>query len=297
MNTLTLKNVGPAMIRMVTKAITIIRDESHQLVVEGKAAYDPEKKDCVTNADPLAQKMYIEEITRDFPTFGVIAEEKELTIPCTEPDADIYFTVDPLDGTKAYARKQSTGVGTMLALVKDREVIAAYIGDANTGEIFGFNPETPEGQVIRYRFGKEAFLEPNIKRALSTQYLLLREAPWNQPEMIQKMMRDPQNGGIFKNIEVGGGSIGIFAARIWTGEAGGMVLEPGYTTPWDQTPVVGILKRLGFVFYRIYENDLGTMVKAEPALIKEITRFPYTEVIVHQAHEETLTDWIKAYEA
>src|SRR6185503_21353335 len=49
-------------------------------------------------------------------------------------------TVDPLDGTKAFIRRQSQGVGTMVALVDDGRVQSAYIGDVNTQEIYGFRP-------------------------------------------------------------------------------------------------------------------------------------------------------------
>jgi fructose-1,6-bisphosphatase/inositol monophosphatase family enzyme len=285
--TIHLQYIGEKMMEMLTTAIEIIRNESHEMIVENKAHYDLTKEDVVTNGDRKAQAMYIQEITHLFPTFGVIAEEKELTIPCAVPDTDIYFTVDPLDGTKAYARGQSHGVGTMIALIKDGNVIAAYIGDVNTGEIYGFADDTTEGEVFRHRFGKRTILVPN-ERELKEQYLLLREAPGIHPEVIQHLMRKPENGGLFKNIEIGGGSIGTHIARLWKGEVGGIVLEPGFKTPWDEAPVVGILKRLGFVFYHI--NDQGGFVKYEPYLNKTIVKDDFT-LIIHRQHEAQLLAW------
>ena len=49
-----------------------------------------------------------------------------------------YITVDPLDGTKAFIRRQSHGVGTMVAMVEEGQVVSAYVGDVNTQEIYGF---------------------------------------------------------------------------------------------------------------------------------------------------------------
>ena len=54
--------------------------------------------------------------------------------------AGTFFTVDPLDGTKAFVRRQSHGVGTMVALVEQGRVVSAYVGDINTQEIYGYRP-------------------------------------------------------------------------------------------------------------------------------------------------------------
>jgi fructose-1,6-bisphosphatase/inositol monophosphatase family enzyme len=57
---------------------------------------------------------------------------------------NLLLTVDSLDGTKAYVRKQFHGIGTMVSLVCDCNVIAAYVGDLMTQEIYGFRPASPK---------------------------------------------------------------------------------------------------------------------------------------------------------
>lgn len=293
-----LKRIGIEMQKMVAKAIKIIRAESRELIVSEKAAYDATKDDCVTNGDRKAQKMYIREIRRVFPSFGIIAEEKELRIPCTDPRGDIYITVDPLDGTKAYARGQSHGVGTMIALVWNGIITAAYIGDINTGEIYGYTAADRKGFAMRKRFGIASPLRPDIQRPLVRQYILLRHTPNTQPELIQKMYRPPEKGGLFKDIEVGGGSIGTAMARLWKGEIGAVCVNPHFETPWDLTPVLGISQRLGFIFLKmdpagIDPNGAGDLREFEPEIITKVTESKFFQVIIHKKHLAEMREWIK----
>ena len=278
MNNINIKNI---ILCMVREAITIIQQECHELIIEHKVAYNGTDEDFATNGDKKAQEMYVREIKQYFPGFGIIAEEENLRVPCTIPDQDIYFTLDPLDGTKAYKRKQSHGVGTMIALIRDGEIVAAYVGDANTGEIYGYcavgeNPDK-EGEVIRYRFGREITLKRNTEELLKDQYLLLRDDP--------HMFRDLEKK--FKNLEVAGGSIGTHMARLWKGEVGATMLEPNYQTPWDLAPVLGITNRLGYVFLKINPQN-GNLEKYLPHPIKEIEHKNYYELIVHKAYEKEL---------
>ena len=285
-----MKRIGNEIQKMVAKAIKIIRDESRELIISEKAAYDATKDDCVTNGDKKAQKMYVREIRRIFPTFGIIAEEKELHILCTDAKHDIYFTIDPLDGTKAYTRGQSHGVGTMIALVCDSKIVAAYIGDVNTGEIYGYTTADKKGFALRKRFGITSPLQPEIERSLAKQYLYLRHAPSTQPDLIQKMYRPLGKGGLFKDIEVGGGSIGTAMARLWKGEVGAICINPHFETPWDLTPVLGISQRLGFIFLKV---DASGIREFEPKIITKVTESTFFQVIIHKKHLAEMRKWIK----
>lgn len=291
---LPLLSIGQQMALMVEKAIGIIREESHDLVVEDKVGYDNVKWDCVTAGDRRAQEMYLKEIVMHFPTFGVIAEEKELTIPCTDANFDVYFTIDPLDGTKAYARKQSHGVSTMLALVCDGKIVAVTIGDANTGEIYSYADEDARGEVARWRFDKMEKLEPDVVRPLHQQYVLLLDNPRVQPEVVKDMATlFPAEGGLFKDFEIQGGSIGLRFARLWKGEIGGIILSPTHDTPWDLMPVLGISKRLGFKFFGL-DPATNTFTEREPELTKVIVKKPFVELIIHETHVPEFKAWLTA---
>src|SRR5687767_10555304 len=135
--------LGWAMKEMVRRAIEAIQAQLFVFEATEKAGYDGKLDDVVTTADRSAQQIYVKMIREGFPTYGLVAEEDELSIRCADPElGDIYFTVDPLDGTKAFRRRQSHGIGTMLSLVHKGEIIAAYVGDVMTREIYGYHPGT-----------------------------------------------------------------------------------------------------------------------------------------------------------
>ncbi len=277
-------------ITMVEKAIEIIRANCGNMQAQVKVSYAGNNDDCVTIADKLAQEMYLEEIRKHFPTFGIIAEEQELTIPCTDKNFDVYFTIDPLDGTKAFARKQSHGVGTMLALISDGNIVAVAIGDVNTGEVYTYANESEHCEVTRLRFGVKYQLEPE-KKPLAEQYAFLLDHPREQPEIVRNMILPaPKDGGLFKDFEIGSGSIGLRFARLWKGEVGGIFLTPTFDTPWDLMPVLGITKKLGFKFLKI---DGRALVDFEPEMVRTVTRMPHNLLIIHETHTTELHQWMQ----
>lgn len=287
------RNTLDTMIMIARKANQIIRDGCKDMVVEHKDHIDPNKTDdVVTNVDIRAQRTYVVLIKEYFPGYGIIGEEEGLTVPCTHPIDDLYFTLDPLDGTKAYARNQSHGVGTMLALVKNGRTIAVVIGDINTDEIYAYYGEEEFGPVYRHRFGVVAPLIPETKKPLDKQYILLRKAPRTNPRLIRDMILPPDEKGLFKDIEVAGGSIGIGLARLWKGEVGAAIIDPHYGTPWDSTPVIGISKRLGFAFFKL-EKGRNTLEEYTPSNIKKTTQKTHHELIIHRTHIPELQNWLR----
>lgn len=289
--------VGEFVRSLVREAVIIIRDECHQPVCETKMSYNGVPDDVVTSGDKFAQALYERELKRKFPNFGLIGEENGLRVPCSIKDHDVYFTIDPLDGTKAYKRGQSHGVGTMIALVFDGEVIIAYIGDINTGEIFGFDATIDEpGLGHRIRFGIDSFLSPNLRDPLHNQYVYTRRNPRFEVDWVQTLLAPKDFGGFFRDIEVGGGSVGIAIARLWKGEIGASLLEAGNTTPWDEAPVVGISTWLGYEFYIINPNptkEREIFIPRENILIKDVCKNPHSCLIVHHGHREELCAWIE----
>lgn len=233
---------GLAMKEMVRRAIQVIRAQRFVFETQHKDHLDTARADLVTTADFEAQRIYLRVLKRCFPKFGVVAEEDELRIPCTMTDRALWFTLDPLDGTKAFARRQSSGVGTMVALVDDGEVVAGYVGDVMTQEIYGFRPGASVYRISEYN-------QPEIlrkkERPLDKAYLLLREQPKTSPPAIAQLYAR------FKGIDVEGGSIGISFARLWKGEVEALLMGPHFSTPWDSAPIIGISRRLGYRFLRI----------------------------------------------
>lgn len=239
--------VGLAMKEIVGRAIAEIRSQQHSFEAKAKPnVHKPDKEDFVTSADKAAQAIYIKLLKEAFPGFGIVAEENELSVPCTLDGQDLWFSVDPLDGTKAFIRRQSHGIGTMLALMQGDQVIAAYVGDVMTREIYGYRPGSDK--VHRIVDGQGERLVIDSERPFRTQTISLREELADYSGFVQRMLLAPKELRIDRGYEMTSGSIGIHCARLWKGEIGMILFKPGANMPWDLMPILGISRKLGFVF-------------------------------------------------
>jgi fructose-1,6-bisphosphatase/inositol monophosphatase family enzyme len=285
-------SIGRLMREAVRRAIVAIRAERFIFESEAKIGYSGQANDMVTSADKKAQEIYIRLLSESFPGYGIIAEEDSLKIPCTHPTIhDIYFINDPMDGTKAYGRRQSHGVGTMLALVWGDEVIAAYVGDINTQEIYGYRPES----VNVWRISEGEKFEPlsiSTKKAMREQYVLFFRAPHESSLFCQKLIGAIGHNPLFKGLLIMGGGIGVNMAQLWKEEIGGVVLPPFVDTPWDIAPVIGISKKLGFVFYRFSDKD-----GEEPEIFdylppREKRERNFEILVIHKSRKREFKRWL-----
>jgi len=271
-------SAGIIMKEMVRRAIFAIRRQFDTFVSSEKVGYD-NREDFVTTADRAAQDIYLKILAECFPGYGVVAEEDKLSIECTIEGEDLFFTVDPLDGTKAFMRRQSHAIGTMVALVRGGEVIGAYVGDVMTHEIYGFRPGS-ESVWRTTEYNASVRLSPNLT-PLRRSDVSLRNEPWSYSESMRKVACGRQYGGAFRGMQVAGGSIGIDVARLWKGEIGAVVLEPFYNTPWDYCPVMGISQRLGYVQIEVID---GRPMEVEPAYSMQGTKRDHECILVHRSH-------------
>ena len=280
------------MLRLVKGAIDIAQKEAATFSRIVKTSYSGVDDDLVTSADLKIQDFHVPEIVEWDPKGGLIGEEKALRI---EPEDGFqtgrYFTDDPVDGTKAFGRRQSTGVATMLAHVDNGTVDAVCLGDINTNEIYQFAPNV---SPTRTRFGVKTPLQPNTEARLDSLYVLLDNPPDNFPVVLQKMIRK-EKGGVFKDIEVTSGSIGITVARIWKGEVGMIIMRPNsFNTPWDSTPPIGMNKVLGIKHLRLDPATLE-IYEFNPELPLEVRRKEYIEILVHETRAAEVMRWIKQH--
>ncbi len=278
--------VGTVIKEAIRRAIGIIRKEQHAFKKFLKPS-KTKKQDFVTTADLKAQKMYVKLIREWFPTFGIIAEEQHVRIPCKEPNVDIYFVLDPADGTSALIRRQSNGIGTMVALVSNGEVIAAWVGDIMTEEIYYYRPGSPFVHRIS-NFEQAENLCIDTKLGLKDQYASLRDHPALHSNTVQSLVYP--NSGLFKGLNVGGGSIGIDMARLWKSEIGALILRPSHETPWDLAPVAGISQKLGFLFVELDEQNKD-LIPVKPKISKKIERRDREVIVVHQSRRHELISW------
>ncbi len=232
--------------------------------------------DVFTSADTKAQAIYLRAIQECFPDYGFIGEEDGLVIR-PKNGCTIWVTVDPLDGTKAFVRRQSDGVGSMVAVIDGNEVISVYIGDINTNEVYGYRPgsdtvwrisEFDSFEKLGYAGGDD----------LSKRYVLLRDPPEDYSSLSRRTLDH------FKSYEVRGSSIGIWAARLWKREVSALLIQPGWETPWDSNPVFGISQKLGYVFLRPYRlgDEADSWEVYDQGPLREKQRRAHDILIVHK---------------
>lgn len=274
------KTTKQTLVEMVKQALAIIQHEAATFTHKAKANYDPDKPDLVTSADTKAQAHYVRALRREFPDYGLIGEEDGL---CDVKEN--YFTIDPLDGTKAFARKQSHGAGSMLAMVEGKDVVAAYVADINTGDIYGYSKE--DGTATRVRFGVESPMMIDTTIPINRKYVTLCDPIHRYPVGIQKIVKSMKDGGLFKDYEVMGGSIGTNVARLWKDEVAMMVLVPSFDTPWDTTPIIGINRKLG-IKHLMVDVVTGKAKVFEPDLPLEVRRKDFVEIMVHESRVEEI---------
>lgn len=285
------KTIGLIMRKAVGIANRTIRQM--RFSAETRRKDDPDgKEDFVTEADVAAQEGYLSLLRARFPEFGIVAEEGGLAIPCTHPARDLWFTVDPLDGTKAFVRRQSHGIGTMISLVRDGDIIAAYVGDVMAEEIYGYGPEA--SGVVRddaQGSGRQA-LRIDPARTLVSQHVMLRSHPLDYSIAVQAMVGlvGDVRRNRFKNMVIDTGSIGVDMARLWKGEVGMICLKPQRWPPWDLCPILGISRKLGFVFVPVLPREFGSWTLGEDRLApaKAEQRLDHDTIVVHASRLDEL---------
>ncbi len=282
---LTPNAVGTLLKEMVRRAIEVIQERQLAFEILQKTNPLSGKGDIVTSVDLEVQELYLHLITTCLPEMGIIAEEDSLRINETNR---FCVTLDPLDGTRAFVRGQSHGVGTMIALLDGDDICSAYIGDVNTKEIFGYRPNaTHVHHVTRYNFGRA--MEVDEKRPLSDQHLLTRFDPTIFTDATKKLFLSDQR--LFNGYEIGSGSIGLEFARLWKREVGGILIRPTVVTPWDLNPIIGISQKLGYRFYALKEEGIKTLGWKG---IREYTKIDDEVLICHESRVDELQDFFRA---
>ncbi len=265
-------SVGRILKEAVRRAATVIRAERQTFEAHTKQGYGGTMDDVFTSADKAAQEVYLRTFTECFPGCGVIGEEDSLSIAPTAP-ITAYFTVDPIDGTRAFIRRQSHGISTMVALVDGGEVMSAYIGDVSSNEVYGFRPGSERVHRITNLDAFETLAPREVCPArLGDVHGLLRDPPEAYAPQTQALVKQ------FKNYEVMGSSIGTWAARQWKGEVGAVIYARGYDTPWDTTPIIGICRKLGLAWLR---PEAGAWVRYEPQLPLKPTMRDHDALVIH----------------
>lgn len=268
-------SVGRILKEAVRRATATIRAQRVSFEAHVKEGYGGSMNDVFTSADKAAQEVYLRTFVECFPGCGVIGEEDSLSLPPVAP-ITAYFTVDPIDGTRAFIRRQSHGISTMVALVDGGEVISAYIGDISSDEVYGYRPGSDRVHRITSLDSFETLSDaPPSRRDIRRVNGLLRDPPDQYSTAAQKLIAR------FSDYEIMGSSLGTWAARQWKREVGALLLRPAYETPWDSTPIIGISKKLGYAWLRPDGED---WVVYQPELPLKPYRRDHDALIIHSGY-------------
>lgn len=278
------------------RAAVHARRQLFKVTAEVKGVKKDGGLDVVTSADRESQAIVVKMLTECFPDAGVFGEEGEGKSFVVNPESPLWFTVDPIDGTKYYTLKESHGFACAISCVYENEVLSVCVMDIMTGEIYYFRP----GSAKTHRIDKHAGLidfEIDQMLPLAEQKVLLRERVRDYSRIAQGIVDgfpDSVGGGwctpLFKKAEVTGGSIVAHMARLWKGSVGGTILRPGVQKPWDIVPVIGMCKRLGFVFIDV-DSERERLTVFEPKASKIPVTWKNDVMIVHASRVEEAMSW------
>jgi fructose-1,6-bisphosphatase/inositol monophosphatase family enzyme len=282
-------STGIVLKTIVERSVRIAAEMADSFVAEEKVGYDGVKKDIVTDADKKIQSLQNRWMSENFPSLPLIGEENSNQ---NVHGSKLWLVSDPIDGTKAYSRLQSDGVGSMVALVSEaengqREVLSAYVGNVNTGEIFGYRPESNKVHRIK-RGGKSTLLSRRANQPLYQGYVLLRDPLQSKKYGSPRLVEDSISA--FSGLNIIGSSIGVWFTRLWTQEVQALIMPPGIETPWDSSPVIGISKKLGYVFYKPASDGLS-WEQYMPEIPKEKYTRDHDTLVIHSDHHATLMDY------
>lgn len=239
--------------------------------------------DQVTSADYAAQKAIVDMITKCFPDAWIIAEENNLKKPCTHPTQQLFFTLDPLDGTRAYVRMQSDGIWSMIWVVLDNEIIGAAIADVMTKEIYLLNPST--WRVERHHPRRFLELEYESRKHFR---IATMEDPRMYVEAIARISHP--STWYFDSISVTNGSIGTNVARVRKNEASAFMFRSWAPMPRDWVPVVWISLAMWFVFLS-YDKDTNAWIKTEKLWSVYGGEILTETLMIHKSEVDEFIEW------
>lgn len=228
------------MIRMVDSA-SMKFDE----LVESGALFENKdlsgkKRDMVSNIDRDLQALCLERLVHDLSGWGRRAEEDNVQILATlmTPWGLAEVTIDPVDGTNLFQdlidnpQLERGGVSLMISLKLGSHVIAAYVFDLFTKELFFVSPA--EQGVLMRRVGTVTERVTIPHPAANT--LLLLKPAIEHPELAAWVNsgRSPFTG--YEELKSG---VGMAFVEFLRGKGVAFARRPGGSfSPWDDSPLI-----------------------------------------------------------
>jgi 3'(2'), 5'-bisphosphate nucleotidase len=180
MTDLELLDLAAGLARRAGAAIMAVRRAG--FAVDHKADYSP-----VTEADCVAEALIVEGLRAATPDIPVVAEE-EVAGGLVTAAAPSFWLVDPLDGTKEFA-KGLDEFAVCIGLVRDAAPVLGVLMLPATGELFG-GIVGPRGPGIAWKEAAEGAPRQPIKtRAVPAEgWLVLDSRSHSRPEALAPLL-------------------------------------------------------------------------------------------------------------
>jgi fructose-1,6-bisphosphatase/inositol monophosphatase family enzyme len=234
----------------------------------GRMKYSDHKPggEVVTPGDRKLQRFIVRHLRGYLDGVGIIAEEpktgqSDLRISCTMKNGRrLYFTVDPLDGTKMITLGIRRFVGIMVSLVEIDDdgyltVLGSWVANVYTGEIFTAPVES--NKSYRTYRDRTTVMTPRAAVSWDKARLVINCDPAACPDLIRPLVKEVVAGGVIERLTAHGGSGGLMLIEeLVGGEAQAVVINPLNETPWDMAPSRLFLSRGGYVLLRVVDEVL-----------------------------------------
>ncbi len=195
----------------------------------------------VTEADLRADKIILEGLQKEFPDHAVLTEETGLA---GDKNSEFVWVVDPLDGTKAYA-KGIAGFSVMIGLLKQGKPYLGVVVDPLEKHIY----EAIRGEGAFHTLnGKREKLQVSNRTDFKEMPIVISTGfPKDKLEIIQKKL----GGEIVPPINSVGIKVGLIVRQI-----GDIYINHHPVSYWDTCAPQIILEEAGGKFTKLNGDEL-----------------------------------------
>ncbi len=226
-----------------------------------------------TPADLPAQRIYTRALEQLDPGSAIIAEEKdpERLRPT--------WVIDGLDGSGNFADHASFGYGTQCALLlPDGSVPIAFVGDATSGDIFGYYGDSGVFRV------DGSTRERSLVNAMPRSGLLREGIALRRPTLD---LYHPLSQRLLESRTVGAplellGGIGTTMMWLLTDQVSMFSLRPHHERPWDAIPAYALCQQAGMVFMTPRSDGCGFQ-EWQPSHLPETWKREFDLHVLHRS--------------
>lgn len=246
-------------VRQAMRVIQNGQESNGYTVTEHDDPHASTGKSVSTDIDIAAQRVYTNLFEAEDPESGIKAEEKDPLLQTGIKPGKPTWVVDGLDGSSQFVANTRWGYGTQCALLlPDGSVAIALVGDATTGDIFGYYGKSGVFRINKH--GKRTMVEDVVRDKTLLQLGGLRRPPNHE---YHELSRRLLLSGLIGTVNERKGGIGSTMAGLLTDEIGIFALRGHREKPWDAIPAYALCIAAGMVF--LTPSACGTrLIKWDP---------------------------------